>query len=200
MNEADREQLVLTHLFLVERIARRMVRRVPGRVDLHELESAGTIGLIEASHRYDPSSIATFRTFASHRVHGAIVDQMRADGPLTRHQHRRAIETGDYVAPWVTFDSRLVDEQRHSSEAGEWVDPLFGRRLRPAMAELPRRLRQLLVWRYWHGLTLDQCGRRLGVKESRACQLEKQAVNRLRAEFEWQAHDRQTGRHKGVWQ
>jgi RNA polymerase sigma factor for flagellar operon FliA len=52
--------------------------------------------------------------------------------------------------------------------------------LRAAMASLPPRLQRILEAHYIEGMTLQQIGQELGVTESRVCQLESDAVKRLR--------------------
>jgi RNA polymerase sigma factor for flagellar operon FliA len=49
----------------------------PRHVDLGELTSAGTMGLVEAAHRYQADRGVPFRHFAGHRIRGAILDFVR---------------------------------------------------------------------------------------------------------------------------
>jgi RNA polymerase sigma factor FliA len=51
----------------------------------------------------------------------------------------------------------------------------------PAIAELPERERQILSFYYCEKLTLKEIGVRLGVGESRVCQIHSQAILHLRA-------------------
>jgi RNA polymerase sigma factor for flagellar operon FliA len=52
--------------------------------------------------------------------------------------------------------------------------------MQAAMAALPPRLARVLEMHYVDGLTLREIGRELGVTESRVCQLESDALRRLR--------------------
>jgi RNA polymerase sigma factor (sigma-70 family) len=179
MTASDRDALVLTHLPLVHQIAGSLARRLPSRLDRRELESAGAVGLMEAAQRFRPSGGASFRTFAGHRVRGAMLDQMREQAPLTRAEYQRTRDPeAAYLAPCVVFDSaKVVDHPALVS----WTDPIVARRLRDALTSLrPRRYARLIVWRYWHGLTHLECARRLGVNESRASQIERAALDKLR--------------------
>jgi RNA polymerase sigma factor FliA len=72
-----RNQLVLEHLGLVKMLAVRMSQRVPGGVEVSELISAGTVGLIHAAGRYRDSLGVPFEAFARTRVHGAMLDVLR---------------------------------------------------------------------------------------------------------------------------
>lgn len=80
---ADREALILSHLPQVELLARRQHRKRP-QIELDDLISAGTIGLIQAVDRYDPSRNLKLKTFAEHRIRGAMLDYLRQLGPLPR--------------------------------------------------------------------------------------------------------------------
>ena len=55
----------------------KMVSRYPSNVDVRDLISLGTLGLIDASERYDPSLNTSFGAYATIRIKGAIVDGLR---------------------------------------------------------------------------------------------------------------------------
>ena len=73
----NREKLILDHLPLVEMIAKTISKKVPSSVELEDLISAGTIGLIEAVDRYDSARANSLKTFAEFRIRGAIWDDLR---------------------------------------------------------------------------------------------------------------------------
>jgi RNA polymerase sigma factor for flagellar operon FliA len=74
---AAREELLAEHISLVHHISRQIHRRVSSDVELDELISAGTMGLIEALNRFEPTRGLAFSTFAVPRVRGAILDELR---------------------------------------------------------------------------------------------------------------------------
>ncbi|WP_051669899.1 sigma-70 family RNA polymerase sigma factor [Bryobacter aggregatus] len=78
-----RDQTILDHLPQVELLARRLHRRCP-QVELDDLISAGAIGLIKAVDRFDPSRNLKLKTFAEHRIQGALLDYLRLVDPLPR--------------------------------------------------------------------------------------------------------------------
>ena len=79
----EREQMILSHLPQVNLLARRVHRRCPQGVELDDLISAGTIGLVKAVDRYDPRR-SKLATLAEHRINGAILDYLRQLDPLPR--------------------------------------------------------------------------------------------------------------------
>jgi RNA polymerase sigma factor for flagellar operon FliA len=83
LSSAEREALILSHLPQVELLARRQHRKCP-QIELDDLISAGTIGLIQAVDRYDPSRNLKLKTFAEHRIRGALMDYLRQLDPLPR--------------------------------------------------------------------------------------------------------------------
>jgi len=57
--------------------------------DRQELISAAFVGLCEAAHRYDPERGASFKTFASIRIKGAMLDQARTRNGLSRGHYKQ---------------------------------------------------------------------------------------------------------------
>ncbi|KIG18804.1 RNA polymerase sigma factor for flagellar operon [Enhygromyxa salina] len=75
------------HAALVQTIARRVSHSV-GVMSVEELESIGNEALVRSAMRYDPSSPASFATFANYRVHGAMIDEIRKRTPGRRKKQR----------------------------------------------------------------------------------------------------------------
>jgi len=73
----DQERLLLEQLPQVRYIARRIHDRLPSHVQLDDLVQAGTLGLIEALHKFDPAKNVELKTYAKHRIQGAILDSLR---------------------------------------------------------------------------------------------------------------------------
>jgi RNA polymerase sigma factor for flagellar operon FliA len=74
---AARAQLLDRHLGLVHHVAREVSKRTP-QVELDELVSAGTLGLIRAMESFDHSRGLAFSTYAVRRIRGAILDDLRS--------------------------------------------------------------------------------------------------------------------------
>jgi RNA polymerase sigma factor (sigma-70 family) len=79
--EEDRARLVAANLRLVWLLAWRVARRFRG-VEVEELVSEGTIGLIGAVERFDPDRGVGLSTYATHSVLGAMLDFLRREGTL----------------------------------------------------------------------------------------------------------------------
>jgi RNA polymerase sigma factor FliA len=74
----DKTAMLDQYKDLVKIIVARMRSKLPSHVDVEELESIGMMGLLAAIERYDPDRGYTFQTYASVRIRGAILDELRA--------------------------------------------------------------------------------------------------------------------------
>lgn len=92
VSEADR---VAQHMPLVRKIAYHLVSRLPASIEVDDLYQAGLIGLMEAARNFDPAAGVLFETFASQRIRGAMLDELREADWLPRQARRnmREIET-----------------------------------------------------------------------------------------------------------
>lgn len=88
------DQLVAQYLPLVRRLALQMVARLPANVELDDLVQAGLMGLLDAVRRYQESPDAQFETYATTRIRGAMLDELRGQDWLPRsvRSKARAIE------------------------------------------------------------------------------------------------------------
>lgn len=85
----QQEELILSHLPLVRHVLGRLAFDLPVGVDVENLESAGTLGLVEAAQGFDPTRGVQFKTFAYPRIRGAILDELRRASPLSQQQQER---------------------------------------------------------------------------------------------------------------
>jgi RNA polymerase sigma factor FliA len=81
--------IVARHTDLVARIAHHLAARLPSSVDVHDLQQAGMVGLIEASRSFDSSQGASFETYASIRIRGSMLDELRRGDWVPRSVHRK---------------------------------------------------------------------------------------------------------------
>ncbi|GJQ25739.1 MAG: RNA polymerase sigma factor [Phycisphaerae bacterium] len=73
-----RNLLVEHYRPLVHMQAARLAQKLPAQVSYDEICSAGYDGLMEAVQAYDPKHKAKFETFCQQRIHGAVMDWLRA--------------------------------------------------------------------------------------------------------------------------
>jgi RNA polymerase sigma factor for flagellar operon FliA len=79
-----RNELAQNYLPVVRRIALGLSRKAPSSISVDDLVGAGLIGLMDAAGRYDPEREEQFGSFVATRVRGAMIDELRANDPLSR--------------------------------------------------------------------------------------------------------------------
>jgi RNA polymerase sigma factor for flagellar operon FliA len=85
----DRNRLVLFYAPLVRLVADRVGRRMRSFQSVEELCSCGQFGLINAIERFDPAGGFQFATYATTRIQGAIIDELRRDDILPKRMRAR---------------------------------------------------------------------------------------------------------------
>jgi len=85
----ERERLILEHLPHVRWVAIRIYEKLGGGVPLDDLISSGVIGLIHAVDSYDPKFNVKLKTYAEHRIRGAILDSIRGLDGIPAHKRKR---------------------------------------------------------------------------------------------------------------
>lgn len=84
------EALVKTHAILVKRVARHLLGQIPAVIPIEDLIQVGMMGLLEAYKHYDPTKGASFETYASIRIRGFMLDEIRHNDWIPRSVHRNA--------------------------------------------------------------------------------------------------------------
>ncbi|MFM2053386.1 MAG: hypothetical protein RL456_1423 [Pseudomonadota bacterium] len=79
---------------LVRRLAHQMIAKLPANVELDDLIQVGMIGLTDALSRFDVKQGVQFETFATQRIRGAMLDELRGGDWMSRsnRKHQRDIE------------------------------------------------------------------------------------------------------------
>lgn len=95
----DKDALVDKYSFLVKKIANHLCSKLPSNIQVDDLVQSGMLGLFEASANFCENKGAKFETFASIRIRGAMLDEVRR---------------GDWVPRSVYRNNRII-----SSAAGD---------------------------------------------------------------------------------
>lgn len=160
--EAERDEAARALRPLAREIAGGFSVRLPRSVSFDELEAAALYGLAQALRGYRPEAPASLRTYASHRMRGAVYDWLRERDQLKRCQRDAGLDVIETRISEAVPDRRAAVRRRREDLRDE-VDFL--------LSLLPPRLAYALRLRYLEGLTLDQVAERLGVSASRVWQL-----------------------------
>ena len=96
-DENLRNTLIEHHMPLVRTIAERVLQTLPKSIDVDDLNSAGTFGLMDAINGFDLSRGIKFKTYCTTRIRGSILDELRSQDWVPRlvrlkaHRLERAI-------------------------------------------------------------------------------------------------------------
>ncbi len=90
----DLNTLLKQYSPLVRRLAHQMIAKLPANVEIDDLIQVGMIGLSDALARFDASQGVQFETFATQRIRGAMLDELRGNDHLSRgtRKQQRSIE------------------------------------------------------------------------------------------------------------
>jgi RNA polymerase sigma factor for flagellar operon FliA len=221
----ERDQLIVDHVALVRTIAGRLARRLPSNVDVDELVSVGTVGLIDAIDRFEPARGVPFKSYAEIRVRGSMVDHLRESDFVPRAVRRKfdrietkrmelrnrlgrmpdreemakalelSVEEYDDLAGEARIINLVPDAPLDEEGGTTILDQVSNNEptvedlaiaaevtaeVLDAIGNLPDKERTVLQFYYLQGANLKDIGATLGVTESRACQLAKQGLSRMR--------------------
>ena len=114
----DKNALAKEFLPMVKRIAYHMMTRLPASVEVDDLIQAGLMGLMDAVNRYDSAQGALFETYATQRVRGAMLDELREADWASRNVRRagRQIEGAMHILQ--QRHQRPPSEQEIADEMG----------------------------------------------------------------------------------
>jgi RNA polymerase sigma factor for flagellar operon FliA len=84
------EQILAIYKPLVNKIALKIISKLPPNIQLDDLLQVGMMALLEAAKNYDPNKGASFTTYAGIRINGSIIDEIRREDWLPRSCHRNA--------------------------------------------------------------------------------------------------------------
>lgn len=79
-----RNILIEHHLPLVRMIAERVLQTLPKSIELADLSSAGTFGLMDAINGFDLTRGIKFKTYCTTRIRGSILDELRSQDWVPR--------------------------------------------------------------------------------------------------------------------
>lgn len=79
-----KEQMVLKYIPLVKYIASRVIIGKSKYIEYEELVSCGMVGLMDAINKFDKSKGMKFSTYASIRIKGAMIDELRKNSPISK--------------------------------------------------------------------------------------------------------------------
>lgn len=204
---AARDALVAKHSPWSRMVARDVYVRVRAMTSAWpDCAQNALVGLLEAINRFDPSRGIMFRTYARHRIRGAVFDGMRA----LRDEFRRDAQEHERMTMIRERITTLVEEavpdpleafvastvglslgflmEAGSIPAHPYIADAYAHRereevgetLAAAIEQLPEREQAIVVLHYHHFVPFVAIAEQLGVTKGRVSQMHKRALERLR--------------------
>ncbi len=113
-----RNLLLENYLPIVKYTSDRIYAKLPDKVELDDLFSAGVFGLMDAVDAFDPERGVKFSTYCTPRIRGAILDELRNMDWVPRlvrsrsHQLERALRTLEAHLGRLPSDEELAKEMQ----------------------------------------------------------------------------------------
>jgi len=118
VSREERDQIVLDHLSLVKAIAIRVHENLPVHVELDDLVHAGVMGLFDAVEKFDAAKNVEFRSYAKHRIKGAILDSLRQLDWASRDMRKRQKQIDSVTRGLANKLGRTPSESEVAQEMG----------------------------------------------------------------------------------
>ncbi|HUW18652.1 MAG TPA: FliA/WhiG family RNA polymerase sigma factor [Sedimentisphaerales bacterium] len=130
----DSRNLLLKHyMYLVKYTAERLYSKLPDKVELDDLISAGIFGLMDAIDAFDPARGVKFETYCSPRIRGSILDELRSMDWVPRLVRARAHQLSRVTQSLETHLGRKPTEKETAEQLDMDMDE-FDRLQRDANA------------------------------------------------------------------
>ena len=119
---AAREKLIMRYVHLVRFVVGRLGIPTTSTLDPEDLTSYGIIGLISAIDRFEPERGIKFEAYASARIRGAVIDQLRALNWMPRSTMTRSRQLERVLADLEQRLGRPAHEDEVAAECGITID------------------------------------------------------------------------------
>jgi RNA polymerase sigma factor for flagellar operon FliA len=116
--QLNRDALLKQYTPLVRRMAHYMIARLPANVEVDDLIQTGMIGLADAITRYESGHGAQFETFATQRIRGSMIDELRETDWLSRTSRKEQKDIERAINKLEQRFGRSPQEQEISDELG----------------------------------------------------------------------------------
>jgi RNA polymerase sigma factor for flagellar operon FliA len=124
-DETARDQLLSKHLPLVHHVARQVLRTLSVQVEIDDLVSAGSMGLINAVESFEPARGLAFSTYAAPRIRGAILDDLRKNDHVPRSIRRKQRQIAAAEQHLAGSLDRKPEDRETARQLGVDIDTLW---------------------------------------------------------------------------
>ncbi|MHB1215970.1 MAG: RNA polymerase sigma factor FliA [Thiobacillus sp.] len=119
---SSQDEQITKYAPLVKRIAYHMMARLPASVEVDDLIQVGLIGLMDAVSRFDGNQGAQFESYATQRIRGSMLDELREADWLPRHVRQKSRQIESAIHRLEQRNGKSPTEQEISAELGMPID------------------------------------------------------------------------------
>lgn len=155
--------LVARHFSYIRVKVKKKAARFPFQTDRDDIFGFVLVRVLRESMSYD-AELGTFKTWLEKRVNGAVSEAVRESCPGSRRYPAREVQ--------LKRPNHIADKAQARDSAAHLLTEV--------MNELPERWRDALIMRYIWDCDVDEIRLALGVTQSRASQILKRALEKMR--------------------
>jgi len=114
--QLDRNAMIKQYQPLVRKLANHMMAKLPANVQVDDLIQVGLLGLSDALTRYEATQGVQFETFATQRIRGAMLDELRENDWMSRGSRKsqkeieQALRKLEHRLGRTPMESEIADE------------------------------------------------------------------------------------------
>ena len=211
---ADREALIARHAELARiHAAKLFAARQIADIEFDDFHQYALLGLLEAIDRYDPERGASFPTYASHRIRGAVLSgiekycekqqQIAARSRIREERFRElltevtAAEADPFLrlvelAIGTAIGYMLEDSNMYQASEGSYEHNIYrsrelqdlSRTLDGLVDTLPPQEQSVIRHHYYQHVRFEEIASRMGVSKGRISQIHHRALQRMREHYD----------------
>lgn len=126
VDKKKREELIIKYVPLVKNIVGRMASKLPiDLADKEELINVGIMGLISSLEKFDKTRNVQFETYASFRIRGAVLDELRANDWVPRATRSKDNKLENVMTSLQKKLGRAPTEEEIAQQLGISLDDYF---------------------------------------------------------------------------
>jgi RNA polymerase sigma factor for flagellar operon FliA len=118
LDPATQQDMVRACSVMVKAHALRLKAKLPSHIDMEELLSAGSLGLMEALYKYDPTAENRFETYAEKRIKGAMLDELRKMDWLSRGMRQKIKKLESAMQAWESKHGSMPSQEQLAALTG----------------------------------------------------------------------------------
>lgn len=212
---ADRDALVARNVDFANMLAASLyAKRYMDEIEFDEFRQYALVGLLESVDRYDPSGKASFHTYASHRIKGAILDgiekyceqqqqismRLRLRKERVQTMLRNSAEETELmtfeqlveVALGVAVGYMLEDSGMYQSEEATYEHNIYRSRelgdlvriMKALVDTLPEQEQTVIKYHYFQHIRFEQIAENMQLTKGRISQIHHRALRLLQEHYD----------------